>query len=138
MNKADLKKLIKPLVKECVQETLLEEGLLSGIVSEVVKGVSSAPPIVEKAKTAKKAPKQELDYKRIAETKKKINQHQKRLLDAIGSDAYNGVDLFEGTKPISDSGAPKPGSTDLGEHDDPGVPFAGPLAEASKMWGKLV
>ena len=61
MNKADLKKLIKPLVKECVQETLLEEGLLSGIVSEVVKGVSSAPPIVEKAKTAKKAPKQELD-----------------------------------------------------------------------------
>mgnify|MGYP003124446215 CR=1 FL=1 len=138
MNKAELKKLIKPLVKECVQEALLEEGLLSGIVSEVVKGVSSASPIIEKKKTPKPAQKQEPDYGRIADTKKKINEHQKRLLDAIGTEAYNGVDLFEGTKPISNSGTPKAGSTDLGERDDPGVPFAGPLAEASKMWGKLV
>ena len=138
MNKAQLKKLIKPLVKECVKEALIEEGVLSLVVSEVVKGVSSATPVLETKKVAKPAPKQELDYTRIAETKEKINQHQKKLLDAIGTEAYNGVDLFEGTRPISDSGAPKPGSTDLGEPDDPGVPFAGPLAEASKMWGKLV
>ena len=77
MNKAELKKLIKPLVKECVKETLIEEGVLSGIVSEVVRGVSLASPVVEKKRKRKPAPKQEPDYATIAETKKKINQHQK-------------------------------------------------------------
>ena len=137
MNKAELKRLIKPLVKECVKETLLEEGVLSGIVSEVVKGVSTAPPITEHRKPKPKT-KVEPDYSKLVNTKKKINEHQKKLLDAIGVDAYNGVDLFEGTKPLSNSSGPTPGSTDLGEPDDPGVSLAGPLAEASKMWGKLI
>jgi|TARA_R110000824_G_scaffold11540_5_gene50422 hypothetical protein len=142
MNKSDLRKLIKPLVKECVKETLIEEGILSGIVKEVVQGVVSASPIVEQPKRTKRKPRktfeENINHERAKESKRKINEHQKKLLDAIGTDSYNGVDLFEGTTPMSGQNTTKPGANDLGEPSDPGVPFSGPLAEASKMWGKLL
>ena len=92
MKKSELKKLIKPLVKECINEVLLEEGLLSNVVSEVAKGMQGQTIVSEAAP----APKPVVENK---QKKQAALAQRKRLMDAIGNDAYNGVDLFEGTTP---------------------------------------
>ena len=89
MKKSDLKKLIKPLVKECIHEVLLEEGLLSNVVSEVAKGLNTAPVITEQVEQAPAPKARKRDY----------SAGRRKLMDAIGNDAYNGVNLFEGTTP---------------------------------------
>ena len=139
MNKKQLKELIKPIVKECVKESLLEEGLLSNIVQEVTKGVTACMPIVEQAPISVQAKQptqsRELDFNKINENKKKINEYKKGLLDAIGGDAYNGVDLFEGTEPMS---AQKPqGSVDLGNTRDAGVDISSIIGGANKIWQSM-
>ena len=126
MKKSDLKKVIKPLVKECIHEVLHEEGLLSNVVSEVAKGLSSNV-VTETKRTAPAAQKQPTKAQMIAQRKK--------LMDSISSDAYNGVDLFEGTTPITDGGAP--GTPDLGPPDDAGVDINSILGQSSKIWKRL-
>jgi hypothetical protein len=132
MKKSDLKKLIKPLVKECINEVLLEEGILSNIVSEVARGMAAPAPIVTES-----AQKQQ---KKLAPTssptRQQLTEKRKKLMDAIGSDAYNGVNLFEDTQPISgyEASEPKPGSVDLGNPSDSGVDISSLMNGASRMW----
>ena len=101
MKRSELKKIIQPIVKECVQDILLKEGLLSNIVSEVAKGMGSQviqesrPAPSTTAKALGIAPTRD-DQARLDE----IKARKRKLLDAIGKDAYNGVDIFEDTKPI--------------------------------------
>ena len=95
---------MKPLIKECIKEVILEEGILSNVVSEVVKGLG-APRIVE----AKAAPVQQQssieDMQRAAEQKRaQLNEQKNKLLSAIDKNAYGGIDLFEGTEPLSAGG----------------------------------
>jgi len=129
MKKSDLKELIKPLVKECIHEVLLEEGLLSNVVSEVAKGLQTAPVIREQveARPAEPAPMPR-DY----------SANRQKLMDAIGNDAYNGVNLFEGTEPTRDAGGPptpgKAGAVDLGDPRDSGVDISSIMGGASRMW----
>ena len=129
MKKSDLKELIKPLVKECIHEVLLEEGLLSNVVSEVAKGLQTVPVIKEQveARPAEPAPMPR-DY----------SANRQKLMDAIGNDAYNGVNLFEGTEPTRDAGGPptpaKAGSVDLGDPRDSGVDISSLMGGASRMW----
>ena len=137
MKRSELKKIIKPLVKECVQEALLKEGLLSGIVSEVAKGFGGqvlrereerpSPPLTEEIQSHKK--QQILDSK-------------KKLLDAIGKDAYGGIDIFEDTKPLRESASSmsptNPLRSDGREPDDPGVDISTlPPGMWKKLAGKL-
>jgi hypothetical protein len=128
MKKSDLKQLIKPLVKECIHEVLLEEGLLSNVVSEVARGLRSNvvmeaqsspadPPIKQKAK----------------QSRQQLQAHRKKLMEAIGSDAYAGVDLFEGTQPMQQS-EPKQGHADLGDPRDGGVDISSIFGNASQIW----
>ena len=99
MNKTELKKILRPLIKECIKEVIFEEGALSTIISEVVKGTSQT--LVQESKPRVKL-ESEVDARQRRESKKKvIQERQKKLLDSIGRDAYNGVDLFEGTTPLS-------------------------------------
>ena len=99
MNKTELKKILRPLIKECIKEVIFEEGTLSTIISEVVKGTSET--LVQESKPRVKL-ESEADARQRRESKKKvIQERQKKLLDSIGRDAYNGVDLFEGTTPLS-------------------------------------
>jgi Txe/YoeB family toxin of Txe-Axe toxin-antitoxin module len=99
MNKTELKKILRPLIKECIKEVIFEEGALSTIISEVVKGTSQT--LVQESKPRVKL-ESEADARQRRESKKKvIQERQKKLLDSIGRDAYNGVDLFEGTTPLS-------------------------------------
>jgi hypothetical protein len=95
MNKEQLKKTLKPLIKECIKEVIFEEGVLSGIISEVVKGASSQR-IVE-TQTRPTYQKPQIDHEAI---ERKNKENRRRMLDSIGRDSYNWVDLFEGTKPL--------------------------------------
>jgi len=131
MKKNDLKQLIKPIVKECVHEALIEEGLLSNVVSEVVKGMHAAPlvEVVQKTKT----PEFNTASNKSSESRKKIAAHRKKMLEAIGSDAYNGVDLFEGTSPMTNN-EPRPGTVDLGAPGDSGVDISSLVGNAAAVW----
>ena len=101
MRKSDLKKLIKPIVKECIQESLLEDGVLSKVISEVAVGLSSTESIVEQ-------PKKEMTTttvnRRESEALANLKEQRQKMLDAIGRDSMNGVNVFEGSDPISSAG----------------------------------
>jgi len=102
MKKSELKKVLKPLIKECVREVLLEEtGVLAKVVSEVASGMGGQVITESRGEGAKflqpkKAPPPD------------NRKAKKQLLDSIGKDAYNGVNIFEGVDPITDK-APPPG-----------------------------
>ena len=137
MKRSELKKLIEPIVKECVQETLLKEGLLSNIVSEVARGLGNQEIIREM--------KEERPRQRATDNSVMLEEMKKRregLLDSIGKDAYNGVDLFEGTSPIRDSGNPSPAaqaSSMYGQDPgDPGVDISGILSVGGNKWKALL
>ena len=137
MKRAELKKLIKPMVRECVQETLLKEGLLSNIVAEVAQGLGNQE-VIREIKEERPRLASPDNSSRLEEIKKE----RKQLLDAIGKDAYNGVDLFEGTNPIRDSGNPSPTAQASPMHgqepDDPGVDISGILSVGGKNWKALL
>ena len=134
MKKTDLKKLIKPLVKECINEVLIEEGLLSNVVAEVTRGMQTGLVVEQNTqKLTQQAPQSG------RETTQKINEHREKLMKSIGADAYNGVDLFEGTNPMAthEVSEPKPGQIDLGSPVDPGVDISSLVGGASKMWDAM-
>jgi len=142
MNKAQLKKLIKPVVKECIQEVLIEEGLLTEVVAQVTVGMSRQPIVENKPKkTNDKLFNEDLHMKRKSqEANKKLQEHRRKLLDSIGADAYNGVDLFEGTEPMKQSATPGAAHKSSVLGDDPtdaGVDISSLMGNASKVWQEI-
>ena len=135
MKKDELKKVLKPLVRQCINEVLLEEGLLSTVIAEVMKGTGAAR-IVETTQPVQ--PK--IDNTAAREKKRKQLLEQKRkLLDAIGTEAYNGVNVFEGTTPTRagpTEGAPKGALSDVAPND-PGVDISSLMGSAHN-WSKMV
>ena len=127
MKKSDLKKLIKPLEKECIHEVLLEEGLLSNVVLEVAKGLNTAPVITEQVEQAPAPKPRKRDY----------SADRRKLMDAIGNDAYNGVNLFEGTTPAPAQQEQTAGSVDMGDPNDAGVDIGSILGHSSKIWESM-
>ena len=135
MNKDELKKVLKPLVKQCINEVLLEDGILSTVIAEVMKGTASTRIIEAKQKPqVDNTAAQEVKRKRLLEQKRK-------LLDSIGVDSYNGINVFEGTTPTR--GAPAPGETQTQgplsgiSPQDPGVDISSFMA-SSHNWKKVV
>jgi len=128
MKKSDLKQLIKPLVKECIHEVLLEEGLLSSVVSEVARGLHSNVVMETKSIPAAPALKQQ-----AKQSRQQLQTHRKKLMEAVGSDAYAGVDLFEGTEPMHQS-EPQQDHADLGDPRDVGVDISSIFGNASRIW----
>jgi hypothetical protein len=70
---------------------------------------------------------------------KKLHEYRKKMMDAIGNEAYNGVNLFEGTDPMTNSEARSPsnGSVDLGNPNDSGVDISSLMGSASKIWDAM-
>lgn len=134
MNKDQLKKTLRPMIKECIKEVIFEEGILSSIISEVVKGTGT--PLVESRQPTYQQP--QIDYEARERAAK---EKRRKMLDSIGRDSYNGVDLFEGTQPLqerrSSSTAPQ-GSKPLDgvAPNDPGVNL-GSLGVDTRLWSKL-
>tara|TARA_B100001248_G_C27155309_1_gene350945 strand:+ start:137 stop:568 length:432 start_codon:yes stop_codon:yes gene_type:complete len=142
MKKAELKKLIKPVVKECIQEVLIEEGLLTEVVSQVAAGLSRTQLVENSEKKSDNTLfNEDLQMKRKAqEVNEKLQAHRKSLLNSIGSDAYNGVDIFEGTQPLRESGTAGESHTPsvLGDNpNDAGVDISSLVGGASKVWKAL-
>ena len=136
MKKAELKKILKPLIKECIKEVIFEEGSLSTIIAEVIKGTDSRQVVYEN----KHNPPIGGNQKASQRKQRLLKEQKKKMLDAIGRDAYNGVDLFEGTTPISPRGSSTSsphGSKALDgvAPNDPGVDISS-LA-GSGLWKKL-
>src|SRR5210317_40938 len=134
MNKEQLKRTLKPMIKECIKEVIFEEGILSSIVSEVVKG--TAQPLVESRQPTYQQP--QVDY---AAKEREQKARRRQMLDSIGRDAYNGVDLFENTQPLQErrSSAMSPhGSKPLDgvAPNDPGVNLSA-LGVNTGLWSKL-
>ena len=134
MKKNDLKQLIKPLVKECMHEVLLEEGLLSNVVAEVAKGLQGN--VIRETQALPTAPTEEEVQHKSRESRRKLQEHRQKLMESIGGDAYNGVDLFEGTEPMHQS-EPKQGQTDLGSPTDSGVDISSILGNSSHIWQSI-
>jgi hypothetical protein len=144
MKKSQLKSTLKPLIKECIKEILFEEGVLSGIISEVVRGTQpSTQPQTPMFKVEQKQSSiNPEEQKRILEQKWEQERERKRkLLDATG---FKGVDLFEGTEPLSKGGSPGSapsaggalGSVDPG---DAGIDISGIMAVGNgKKWKNLI
>ncbi len=137
MKKTELKKLLKPMIKECIKEVIFEEGILSGIVSEVAQGLGR-PTLVESSVASKPSFEDNIDREAIAEDRKKaVQQRREKLLSAINSDAYGGVDLFEGTEPLSSAGQASgqtQGPLSNIDPSDPGVDISGILGIAGGKW----
>ena len=139
MKKNELKKLIKPVVKECIHEVLLESGLLTNIVSEVAQGMNQNVITETKQKQSDALFNEDMQIKRQAKkSNERLTEHRKKLMDSIGKGAYNGVNLFEGTEPLTNreatSSGPKPGSVDLGDPNDSGVDISSLIGGASQVW----
>ena len=139
MKKNELKKLIKPVVKECIHEVLLESGLLTNIVSEVAQGMSQNVIVENKQKQSDALFNEDQQIKKqVQKTNEQLKQHRKKLMDSIGADAYNGVNLFEGTDPLSNreatSSGPQAGSVDLGDPSDSGVDISSLVGGATQIW----
>ena len=71
--------------------------------------------------------------RQAAEPQRKIQEQRKKMLDMIGKDSYNGVNVFEGVEPARESNQHSPlGNISPG---DPGV-------DISKLfndnWSKLI
>jgi hypothetical protein len=138
MKKAEFKQLIK----ESVREVLLTEGFLSTIVAEVVKGVGTN--VITERVTEKQPSQEKVKFQEMRQQEKKnhLQETKKRMLDAIGKDAYGGINVFEGTSPIKNGGSPSaaaPPSSALGDVDpsDPGVDISGLFASATD-WKQMI
>ena len=136
MKKSELKNLLKPMIKECIKEVILEEGILSNIVSEVVSGLGQ-PTLVES--TAPQPASDEGREARLQEHRAAVQRQKSDLLAAINKDAYGGVDIFEGTAPLSSGGsvsASPQAQGPLSDMDptDPGVDISGILGMAGGKW----
>jgi hypothetical protein len=145
MNKKELKALIKPIVKECINEVLLQEGILSSIISEVMIGAKPVTlheqPTIKSKPIRKHPEKQNIDEQLVAR-KQLANQSRQKLLDAIGTTSYNGVNLFEGTEALNKGGSAPTGDSPQGAlsnyaPDDAGVDISGLMNLAGGSWKKI-
>lgn len=125
MKKSELKEMLKPIIKDCIKEVIFEDGVLSGIISEVAQGLSSGTIVEQRTKHPTVVQEQTAP----SPVKERLEENRKKILHAIGSDAYNGVDLFEGTNPLATSGNEGPSvmASPLAGLDpnDPGVDISG-------------
>ncbi len=133
MNKNELKQVLKPLIKECIREVIFEEGALSSVVSEVVKGMGQ--PIVETKQ--KFSTKQKPQYETDEQAKTRLQERRKKMMDAVGGDAYNGVNLFEGTTPAPTQGEANHGALSGVDPNDAGVDISAVIGKSAAIWSKM-
>tara|TARA_Y100000593_G_scaffold88436_1_gene170749 strand:+ start:1108 stop:1503 length:396 start_codon:yes stop_codon:yes gene_type:complete len=128
MNKQELKKILKPLIKECIKEVIFEDGVLSSVISEVMIAAGPRTQSPSPQTNTQKAPKRQ--------TNAKLQEQRKQMLDAIGRDAFNGVNIFEGTTPAPAAGSTSQQGPLSGQApNDPGVDISD--FANSGVWKKL-
>ena len=136
MKKSELKKILKPLIKECVKEAILEDGVLTRIVAEVAGGLVPQPVLEKRAPAADTEPARLQKNAFTPRQSAKMRAHKSKLMEAIGGDAYNGVDLFAGTTPVAAQANATEQSTPLSgiEPQDPGVDISSIMGAVGRNW----
>jgi hypothetical protein len=138
MKKSDFKKLIKPLVHECIKESLMEDGMISGIIAEVVRGMAIAQPIVEQRVEASDPELERLKKSAFSEQQvSQLQEHRAKLMSAIGGEAFNGVNLFEGTTPTPAQSTPAQQANPMSGQSptDAGVDIGNLFGSVGSSWG---
>ena len=134
------KEEFKRLIKESVKEVLIEEGVLSTIVSEVIKGTNATSVMQTRVEDVPVAVVQEQREEQAQAQREKLLDTKRKMLEAIGESSYNGVDIFEGTRPLNKGGSPgsTPKASPLSNIDpgDAGVDISSLLGK-KEVWKKL-
>ncbi len=125
-----LKKVLKPLVMECIREAIFQEGVLSTLVAEIASGMGTQP-IVEKQQPS---PTSTANTERVS---RRLKESKDKMLEAIGKDAYGGVNVFEGTDPLPNSNTPAHSPMSGRDPGDKGVDIGGLLGAFGKKWDAL-
>ena len=141
MNKKELKAALKPLIKECIKEVMFEEGVLSSVIQEVVKGTSAQMVTEVERKVAPARTQKERVRTGRPDPAQALQERKNKLLNAIGADAFNGIDIFEGTTPASQGrtvGEGKHMPDVLGDDPtDAGVDISNLFASSGHSWDIL-
>ncbi len=124
------------MIRECIKEVIFEEGVLSGIVSEVSSGLGK-PTLIESKRSH--SSREVAEDNRITKQQVALAKRREDLLSSINKDAYGGVDLFEGTTPLSSGGSPGSAPTSQGplsdiDPGDPGVDISSIVGMAGNRW----
>jgi hypothetical protein len=88
------KRELKNIIKECIREILFEENFLSPIISEVVRGVGADQRLVEVRKTVGE-PETRANVEGNTNYNK-LNETKRAMMDKIGRNSLNGVNVFDG------------------------------------------
>ena len=137
MKKTEFKKLIKPLVQECIRESLMEDGLISGIIAEVVRGMASPAPVPEESIPPPDPVAERMRRNAFSEQQTvKLQERRTKLMAAIGGNAYNGVNLFEGTTAAPTQTSPQQQASPLSDQDpnDAGVDISNLFGSVGRNW----
>jgi hypothetical protein len=137
MKKSELKNILKPIVGECIKESLMEDGLISSIIAEVARAMASPPP--QQSARESVDPDAERMKRNAFDQKKthRLQEHRSKLMAVIDSEAYNGVNLFEGTMPSAEASTPTEQSSPLSDQapSDPGVDISNLFGSVAQHWG---
>ena len=129
-----MKKILKPLIRECIKEVLFEDGILSSVISEVMLATGGLTIGKEKIQeTPVRVKKDEEAAQRHHQ--QQLQEQRQKMLDAIGKDSYNGVNLFEGTTPVPTEKAGGRGPLAGTSANDPGVDISN--FTKNNVWKKL-
>lgn len=133
-----LRKILKPLVMECIKEAIFEEGVLSTLVAEIATGMNPAVQSIVEAPSVEVKKQNQLNTQVQSErVSQRLQESKNKILEAIGKDAYGGVNVFEGTEPLKhDSAQPQ---SPLANRDprDQGVDIDGLLGAFGQKWNAL-
>lgn len=158
----------KSLIKESIKEVLLEEGFLKETISaaikentqhseidpatlaEIIKQTQNLQANLGQAQKIDKNFEKEIkeNQERAQKNVQKMQELRDRMMDSIGKSSYKdlynfeGVDLFEGTTPLSRAGVPNEGPSSQGplsgvDPDDAGVSIDSLLGN-KKLWEQLI
>jgi hypothetical protein len=137
MKKTEFKKLIKPLVQECIHESLMEDGLISGIIAEVVRGMASTTAVLETSTPQPDPTVERMRKNAFSEQQtEKLQERRTKLMAAVGGNAYNGVNLFEGTTPAPAQASPQQQARPLSGQSpgDAGVDITNLFGSVGRSW----
>lgn len=141
MKKSELKQVLRPLIKECIKEVIFEEGVLSNIVAEVAQGlggqtiVESRQSVAQERSVSQDRQQDEQRQQEAELAREKMRETRKRMLEAVGSDSYNGVDLFAGTTPTAAPVESKQGDPLAGvDPGDSGIDISRLFGGINKTW----
>lgn len=138
MTQTELKKMLRPLVKQLVKEAMQEE--LTSVISEIVKQTGR---VVETKQAQEPVVNEDYRQQRIAE-KQKALEERKKMLEEVSKKAYGGINIFEGTTPITSVGNPEQNINEAkagnpladADPNDPGVDIGG-LLRITGGWKKI-